>query len=138
MIEIKFYRDDEYVYYNNPNGITRKMTIAEFEALMSGEGGSSDYGGLELVVYDPLTGKINKTWTELNVAFTAGKICYFIVNNSSNEMQDYSVYYLLQVRGSANDSLYYANFYTALVPSEPFLQGMTFTASDASVQMEIE
>lgn len=40
MIPLKFYRDDNYVYYNNPNGITKKMTIAEFEAMMSGEGGS--------------------------------------------------------------------------------------------------
>lgn len=39
MIPLNFYRDDEYVYYNNPNGITKKMTIAEFEAVMSGEGG---------------------------------------------------------------------------------------------------
>ena len=37
MIPLKFYRDDEYVYYNNPNGITKKMTIADFEAMMSGE-----------------------------------------------------------------------------------------------------
>ena len=31
MIPLKFYRDDEYVYINNPNGVTKKMTIAEFE-----------------------------------------------------------------------------------------------------------
>lgn len=37
MIPMTFYRDDEYVYYNNPNGITKKMTIAEFEAMMSGD-----------------------------------------------------------------------------------------------------
>lgn len=40
MIPLNFYRDDNYVYYNNPNGITKKMTIADFEAMMSGEGGS--------------------------------------------------------------------------------------------------
>lgn len=37
MIPLNFYRDDNYVYYNNPNGITKKMTIADFEAMMSGE-----------------------------------------------------------------------------------------------------
>ena len=37
MIPLKFYRDDNYVYYNNPNGITKKMSIADFEALMGGE-----------------------------------------------------------------------------------------------------
>lgn len=37
MIPLKFYRDDNYVYYNNPNGITKKMTIAAFEALMNNE-----------------------------------------------------------------------------------------------------
>lgn len=37
MIKINFYRDDNYVYYNNPNGITKKMTIAAFEALMNNE-----------------------------------------------------------------------------------------------------
>lgn len=31
MIEMKFYRDDEYVYINNPDGTTRKMTIEEFD-----------------------------------------------------------------------------------------------------------
>lgn len=43
MIPLKFYRDDEYVYYNNPNGITKKMTIAEFESMMSGESGLPAY-----------------------------------------------------------------------------------------------
>lgn len=43
MIEMKFYRDDEYVYYNNPNGITKKMTIADFESMMSGESELPEY-----------------------------------------------------------------------------------------------
>lgn len=41
MIPLNFYRDNEYVYYNNTLGVTKKMTIAEFESLMSGEGGSA-------------------------------------------------------------------------------------------------
>ena len=31
MIELKFYRDDEYVYINNPDGTTRKVAIEDFE-----------------------------------------------------------------------------------------------------------
>ena len=132
MIPLNFYRDDEYVYYNNPNGITKKVTIADFESVMNGGSG----GGLELVVYDPLTGKINKTWTELNEAITSNKICYFRVDNSTNERQDYSLYYLMQL--TASDVSCYAEFYTALDPSGPFLQCMSFTASDTSTQMVIE
>lgn len=43
MISLNFYRDDEYVYYNNPNGITKKMAIAEFEAIMSGDSVLPEY-----------------------------------------------------------------------------------------------
>lgn len=30
MITLKFYRDDEYVYINNPNGTTKQMSIEDF------------------------------------------------------------------------------------------------------------
>lgn len=43
MIPLNFYRDDEYVYYNNPNGITKKMTIADFESMMSNESELPEY-----------------------------------------------------------------------------------------------
>lgn len=43
MIPLNFYRDDDYVYYNNPNGITKKMTIAEFESMMSNESELPEY-----------------------------------------------------------------------------------------------
>ena len=43
MIPLKFYRDDNYVYYNNPNGITKKMSIADFESLMSNESELPEY-----------------------------------------------------------------------------------------------
>ena len=39
MIPLNFYRDDNYVYYNNPNGITKKMSIADFEDMLNGSGG---------------------------------------------------------------------------------------------------
>ena len=37
MIEMKFYRDDEYVYINNPDGTTKRVPIEDFEAVMSGK-----------------------------------------------------------------------------------------------------
>lgn len=43
MIPLNFYRDDEYVYYNNPNGITKKISIADFESMMSGESELPEY-----------------------------------------------------------------------------------------------
>lgn len=33
MIELKFYRDDEYVYINNPDGTTKRVVIEDFEAM---------------------------------------------------------------------------------------------------------
>lgn len=33
MIELKFYRDDEYVYINNPDGTTKRVAIEDFEAI---------------------------------------------------------------------------------------------------------
>lgn len=42
MIPLRFFRDKTHVYVNNPSGITKKMTIAEFEQMMSGSGGGSD------------------------------------------------------------------------------------------------
>lgn len=66
MIPINFYRDDEYVYYNNPNGITRKMSIADFESVMSGTGGSGDtddFVSFDVVLdinFDTYTGSVLK------------------------------------------------------------------------------
>lgn len=39
MIPLRFFRDKTHVYVNNPDGTTKQMTIAEFEAMLSGEGG---------------------------------------------------------------------------------------------------
>ena len=38
MIEMTFYRDDEYVYINNPDGTTKRVPIEDFESAISGEG----------------------------------------------------------------------------------------------------
>ena len=61
MIPLKFYRDDEYVYYNNPNGITKKMTIADFEAVFNADASelptyTSSDGGKVLTVNSGGTG----------------------------------------------------------------------------------
>lgn len=43
MIPMTFYRDDEFVYVNNPDGITKKVPIADFYGAISGGGsGGSD------------------------------------------------------------------------------------------------
>lgn len=39
MIPVRFYRDDKNVYYNNPDGTTKQMTIQEFEQHFSGGSG---------------------------------------------------------------------------------------------------
>lgn len=39
MIPLRFYRDDKNVYYNNPDGTTKSMTIQEFEEHFSGGSG---------------------------------------------------------------------------------------------------
>lgn len=44
MIPLRFYRDDKNVYYNNPDGTTKSMTIQEFEEHFSG--GSGGGGGV--------------------------------------------------------------------------------------------
>ena len=33
MIPLKFYRDDEYVYINNPDGTTKRVPIEDFESV---------------------------------------------------------------------------------------------------------
>ena len=49
MIPLRFFRDKTHVYINNPQGITKQMTIAEFEAMLNGSGGA---GGAGLVVHE--------------------------------------------------------------------------------------
>lgn len=100
MIPLNFYRDDEYVYYNNPNGITRKMSIADFETVMSG--GSGGGGGSFLVNTLPDSEEtaiypLDKTFSEIDTAFRSGKAV--IVNASATlfpvEGQDSTQYGLV-------------------------------------------
>lgn len=42
MIPLRFYRDKTHVYVNNPDGSTKKMSIADFEAMLNGSGGGGD------------------------------------------------------------------------------------------------
>lgn len=44
MLEVKFFRDEKNVYFNNPNGITIKKSIEDFERWIAGEGGSGGGG----------------------------------------------------------------------------------------------
>lgn len=39
MIPLRFFRDKTHVYINNPDGTTKKMSIADFEAMLNGGGG---------------------------------------------------------------------------------------------------
>lgn len=81
MIPLNFYRDDEYVYYNNPNGITKKMTIADFEAMMSGEGGT----GAFIVQMTALTMVTDKTFGEMYEAWQKNIPIFVKVKFSDDE-----------------------------------------------------
>lgn len=67
MIPLKFFRDKTHVYVNNPDGTTKKMSIADFEAMLNGGGGA---GGAGLVVHklynsDDDYSYLDKTFTEI-------------------------------------------------------------------------
>lgn len=67
MIPLKFFRDKTHVYVNNPDGTTKKMSIADFEAMLNGGGGS---GGAGLVVHELYNSDddytyLDKTFTEI-------------------------------------------------------------------------
>ena len=107
MIELKFYRDDEYVYYNNPNGITKKITIADFEAVMNGTGGGGGEtgGGVLVVSYDNETTEINKSYKEIKEAVDSGKIVMLtrvVVDDGTNLLED--VYTLTEISHLNTDS----------------------------------
>lgn len=80
MIPLKFYRDDEYVYINNPDGTTKRVPIEDFESAISGEGGSSGSGGGTTVVNfvqdpnSPTTVKTDKTYSEIRTAMQSGYV----------------------------------------------------------------
>lgn len=103
MIPLNFYRDDNYVYYNNPNGITKKMTIADFEALMSGEGGGggvpvysdsqtiylikdTEVGGFHVYKYDQTAGRyVPYPYEQLFTDLENGVVYTFYVTDDNED-----------------------------------------------------
>ena len=67
MIPVKFYRDENYVYVNNPNGMTKKMTIEAFEAAFEADVAElpavteADLGGVLTVTSDGLAWVVPET-----------------------------------------------------------------------------
>lgn len=107
MIPLNFYRDDNYVYYNNPNGITKKMSIADFESAMSGGGG----GDLQI----SFTGDISEQSTIINISYNgiknavlSGKAVRLVQPYEGEGSAFYSVYTLITFEN--DDGSYYATF----------------------------
>lgn len=136
MIPLNFYRDDDYVYYNNPNGITKKMTIADFEAVFDADSSelpsyTSSDGGKVLTVNSGGTGlewgevsgdiqirftdNISETTTiipisynEIKNAVLSGKAVRLVQPYEEDDSEYYTVYTLSSFE---NDSgTYYAYF----------------------------
>lgn len=78
MIPLRFYRDKSHVYVNNPDGITKQMSIADFEAMLNGGGGGGDSAGIFVVnkLYNAETHVyyLDKTFAEICGAISAGKL----------------------------------------------------------------
>lgn len=77
MIPLRFYRDKSHVYVNNPDGITKQMSIADFEAMLNGSGGGSGSGGVLVVktLHDGgSTSHLDKTYAEICSAISEGKL----------------------------------------------------------------
>lgn len=132
MIPLKFYRDDEYVYYNNPNGITKKITIADFEAVMSGSGGGGGGetgGGVLVVSYDAETDGINKSYKEIKEAVASGKIVVLnrvITDNGTVFLEN--MYYLVGIAHENTDS-YVVTFGSSYYFNDPVLSLYIFEAT---------
>lgn len=136
MIPLKFYRDDDYVYYNNPNGITKKMAIADFESIFDVDASelpaytSSDAGkvltvnsggtGLEWGevggdLQISFTGDISEASTSINISYNeiknavlSGKAVRLVQPPEAEGSEFYSVYTLATFE--EDDGTYYATF----------------------------
>lgn len=95
MIPMKFYRDDEYVYINNPDGTTKKVAIEDFESAISGEGGGGS-GFATMVVnvtasFNPDNGytitNVDADVADIKTAFLEGSfiLAHVSVTNASME-----------------------------------------------------
>lgn len=77
MVPLNFFRDKTHVYVNNPDGTTKKMSIADFEAMLNGSGGGSGSAGIFVVktLYDGGgTSHLDKTYAEICSAISEGKL----------------------------------------------------------------
>lgn len=77
MVPLNFFRDKTHVYVNNPDGTTKKMSIADFEAMLNGSGGGSGSGSVLVVktLYDEGgTSHLDKTYDVICEAIADGKL----------------------------------------------------------------
>ena len=76
MIPLSFFRDKTHVYINNPDGITKQMTIAEFEAMLNGSGGTGGAGLVVQELYHDEGGYtyLDKTFSEIKDASKDGAV----------------------------------------------------------------
>ena len=128
MIPLRFFRDKTHVYVNNPDGTTIKMSIAEFESMLNGEGGSDipahsssnmgdvlsvdANGDLVWKTLPPAGGGVfhigldanfalDKKWSEINTAIRGGNICIVDFDSGqSGNSYNYSHYLVLEVSRS--------------------------------------
>lgn len=106
MIPVRFYRDDEYVYYNNPNGITKKMTIADFEAVFNADTSelptyTSSDGGKVLTVNSGGTGL---EWSENS---GSGVESYPYVVDDVNQTEYFDITYQQALNHFNNGELFF-------------------------------
>lgn len=76
MIPLRFFRDKTHVFINNPQGITKQMSIAEFEAMLNGSGGTGGAGLVVQELYNDVGGYsyLDKTFSEIQDASKDGAV----------------------------------------------------------------
>ena len=108
MIPLNFYRDDNYVYYNNPNGITKKMTISDFEAVFNADASelptyNSSDGGKVLAVNSGGTGL---EWSESGGG-GSGVASYPYVVDDVNQTEYFDITYQQALSHFNNGELFF-------------------------------
>lgn len=126
MIELKFYRDDEYVYINNPDGTTKRVAIEDFESAISGDGGSGSGGEEVVMVVNNVYNTLDATWNEIKTAVDANKIV--AVKKAYEEDGDTTIIYSYVSQVLSEPSLYTVQVLSA-DPSGAI--SLKFTASSA-------
>lgn len=156
MIPLNFYRDNEYVYYNNPNGITKKMTISDFEAMMSDESELPAYtssdGGKVLTVNSGGTGlewgevsggndfRVHITtsgdtmtsaspFSSIAEAMEAHKFVYVTIDGSSESMSDQIFGFVQYTEAAPEDNEYNVSI---IVIASYGIENIVFSCDSAS------